>query len=637
MIVKKENSFPFIAFLVLAGVIFLLYYPGTGGPYILDDFARLSANTRLKLTDLSLPAIYKAAFSEKSGILYRPIAMISFSLNYYIAGNTDAYSIKLTNIFIHILTTCGIFLLTIGLLRRAGIADDRRRWWTALFITALWALHPLHVSTVLYAVQRMTELAALFSVYAAVAYIRGREKLLLGDMKGLWWVAGAVVFGGVLAALSKENGVLLPLLLLVIEGVFYRFKFHPGTMPSSRYLVSAILILPSLAIFAYLIKTGIDLSGAGLVRGFTVGERLLTECRVLFFYIRLILLPDAGVMSLFHMDFEFSYGLLQPYTTLPSIIGIILLISISLYGLCRGKYIVLSFAVLWFLGGHLLESSVIPLEIIYEHRNYLPGYGILFAAGYYLTHQRLLSNYIINSIKYALIVLILILMVSSLKERVRQWHSMDSLLSHELKNNAESGRVWSVRGDTEVHYKQYEKAVSSFQMASQLSPREASYPLAGLNILVYTMKRPPPPALLAEIEWRLHNYPVTAQAVSQLLAIARNNIYMGADSHLQIERILKAATANRFWPTNDKRVAVLYLRGEALLRRNNPKEAVVALENALALIPERPDIRIKLTNAYIDMNQLGKAEQQIRWLKGMNLTPALQKKIQYLEERISDG
>ena len=78
------------------------------------------------------------------------------------------------------------------------------------------------------------------------------------------------------------------------------------------------------------------------------------------------------------------------------------------------------------------------------------------------------------------------------------------------------------------------------------------------------MKRPPPPALLAEIEWRLHNYPVTAQAVSQLLAIARNNIYMGADSHLQIERILKAATANRFWPTNDKRVAVLYLRGEAL-------------------------------------------------------------------------
>ena len=149
MIVKKENSFPFIAFLVLAGVIFLLYYPGTGGPYILDDLARLTANTKLKLTDLSLPAIYAAAFSEKSGILYRPIAMISFSLNYYIAGNTDAYSIKLTNIFIHILTTCGIFLLTIGLLRRAGIADDRRRWWTALFITALWALHPLHVSTVL--------------------------------------------------------------------------------------------------------------------------------------------------------------------------------------------------------------------------------------------------------------------------------------------------------------------------------------------------------------------------------------------------------------------------------------------------------------------------------------------------------
>ena len=283
MIVKKENSFPFIAFLVLAGLFFYCTILAQGGPYILDDLARLTANTRLKLTDLSLTAIHEAAFSEKSGILYRPISMISFALNYYIAGNTDAYSIKLTNIFIHIMTTCGIFLLTPGLLRRAGIADDRRRWWTALFITSIWALHPLHVSTVLYAVQRMTELSALFSVYAAVAYLRGREKAVARDMMGAWWIAGAVVFGGVLAVLSKENGALLPLLLLVIEGVFYRFKFHPGTMPSSRYLVSAILILPSLAIFAYLIKTGIDLSGAGLVRGFTVGKGSLLNSGFYFF------------------------------------------------------------------------------------------------------------------------------------------------------------------------------------------------------------------------------------------------------------------------------------------------------------------------------------------------------------------
>src|SRR3990172_976673 len=97
-------------------VVFVLYYIGAMGPYLLDDFGILSSNTKLSLNDLSPSGLYEAIFSAKSGPLYRPVSMASFAFNYYLAGNTDPFSIKLTNILIHLFNTIGIFLLTLLLL-----------------------------------------------------------------------------------------------------------------------------------------------------------------------------------------------------------------------------------------------------------------------------------------------------------------------------------------------------------------------------------------------------------------------------------------------------------------------------------------------------------------------------------------
>src|SRR3989304_1549164 len=426
----KKEAVIIIAFTVLSLIAFTLYYPGARGPYMLDDFNSLKNNAAVKMESLSIQSLSDAAFSIKTGPLYRPVSMLSFAFNYYFAGNVDGYPVKLINIIIHIITGGGVFWLTLLLLRRlennTSLTGDKKgkvRWtgYTALFIAAIWLLHPLYVSTVLYTVQRTTELSTMFSFYAAVAYVRGRNNLLKGNQSGFWWVLGAVFLGSALAVLSKESGALLPLLLLVIECVFFRFKFHPDIRKSSRYGSYGILILPTVGVLLYLLGVFISKPGGLSYRDFTLFQRLLTESRALFFYIRLIFLPDISLMGLNHDDFRSSTSLLSPLSTILSVFGIIGLSGIGVYGVLKNRFKVLSFAILWFLVGHLLESTVIQLEPVFEHRNYLPVYGLVFAVGYYICHYLYQSNRLSTSIKYAVPLIILIILAIPLKIRIGHW------------------------------------------------------------------------------------------------------------------------------------------------------------------------------------------------------------------------
>jgi hypothetical protein len=73
--------------------------------------------------------------------------------------------------------------------------------------------------------------------------------------------------------------------------------------------------------------------------------------------------------------------------------------------LWRKRFPIVAFAVLWFLVGHSLESTVFPLEIIHEHRNYLPALGPLLALTYLLLFA--LPSKMPNSLRIALVALII--------------------------------------------------------------------------------------------------------------------------------------------------------------------------------------------------------------------------------------
>ena len=262
--------------------------------------------------------------------------------------------------------------LTRVLGRRQGRYAELDADWAALLVAALWLLSPLNFTPVLYVVQRMTSLAALFVLAGLWCHVTGRLRLADGDSRGLWLALGGLPLAGI-GILAKETVALYPLLVLALEWTLLRSL----ATPRRGLILASTAVLPIILGIFYLASHPGMLNFDG--RAFTLGERLVTEARVLWLYLRMLFVPDLSMLGLFHDDVATSTSLATPWTTLPAVI-VWLALTAAAIALAK-RWPVASFAVLFFLAGHVLESSIFPLELIFEHRNYLPSFGPWFAVG----------------------------------------------------------------------------------------------------------------------------------------------------------------------------------------------------------------------------------------------------------------
>ena len=154
---------------VVAVITVWLYLPAAGGPQLLDD--RHVIGPLLEAGAQAEP--WQAHLLSPTGPLGRPLSMASFVLNAKLNGD-DLRAWKYTNLAIHIAIGLVLYLLFLDLGRVTGAPRSSAKI-AALSGAALWMLHPLHVSTVMYTVQRMTQLAALFSVLGMLCYVRARS------------------------------------------------------------------------------------------------------------------------------------------------------------------------------------------------------------------------------------------------------------------------------------------------------------------------------------------------------------------------------------------------------------------------------------------------------------------------------
>ena len=99
-------------------------------------------------------------------------------------------------------------------------------------------------------------------------------------------------------------------------------------------------------------------------------ERVLTQPRVILFYISLLLYPITSRLMLIH-PVEISKSLFNPWTTFAAI-AVILLILVGAV-LTSRKRPLISYCIIFFFLNHLIEGSFISLGLVYEHRNYLPS------------------------------------------------------------------------------------------------------------------------------------------------------------------------------------------------------------------------------------------------------------------------
>jgi protein O-mannosyl-transferase len=225
----------------------------------------------------------------------------------------------------------------------------------------------------------MTQLSALFTLCGLILYVIGRKKYEKKESYGISLIVISIVCFWPLATLSKQNGILLPLLILIIEFFFFYKDSVLDRVKKLRLVLAIPVFIPLLIIFVVILVNSAWLLDGYSGRNFTLYERLISQPRILIDYIgNLLLFPGVSPMGLFHDDYIKSTNLFTPVTTIPSIVFLILILTAAF--LTIGKQTgIISFGFVFFYVAHIVESTFIPLELYFEHRNYLPSIGIYFS------------------------------------------------------------------------------------------------------------------------------------------------------------------------------------------------------------------------------------------------------------------
>ncbi len=374
----KTDLFTMLVPALLAAVLaltYLVYLPGLSGPLLFDDLPQLDGLIAQSADDPAV--VFRNHIVSTSGPTGRPVTMATFIAD-AVAHGPDIRGWKYSNLMYHLISGLLVCWLTAMLLKALPGKVNVDPWMTAVVIAGLWLLHPLHVSTVLYTVQRMTELSTLFVLAGLVCYVKGRMMHERSSLSG--WLLIALGFGLFypLGVFSKENAVIYPVYCSLIELLIFQFRgptqvkqqvkvFHGLLL--AGYIAGVVLVLANFS------SVVLDSYAA---RDFTLLERILTQFRVLVMYLSQIMLPIQRNMGFFHDDVSVSISLINPVTTLMAALALLALLASSV--LLWRKRPLFAFGVLFFFASHVVESSVIGLELMYEHRNYIGSFGILLAA-----------------------------------------------------------------------------------------------------------------------------------------------------------------------------------------------------------------------------------------------------------------
>lgn len=444
---RKVAKKQYVGYLVVLLLAFLVYWPGLGGPLILDDGPQLLPIVN-DLDSIGRGEVFRQHVLSNSGVLSRPVSMATFVLNAVLNGR-DFWYWKLFNAVLHIACGVVIYFLTAAILSINQQGDRKACKFASLVISFIWIVHPLQVSTVLYLVQRMAILSAIFMFAALYCYVIAMKRELNGRNGTIPFVF-SICFFFPLSIFSKETGLLYPIFIILIDSLFSRNlsslsnsgKLKKKVFLSINYLIIAIGVIAFLFLQSSLLGDGYKF------RDFTLLERLLTEPRVLVMYLTQILFPMPSLMGFFHDDFVISRSFLDPVSTPFAIAFVLVALAISLYWVKRGK--IVAFGVAFFFISHTLESTVLPLEIAFEHRNYTGLWGVTLALVLFMTQH--LKNGIVGVISIAIVIFCVNIY------RISIWGDPNRMYPHMYAAHPESSRLKSIFASTYSNAGLYTKA-----------------------------------------------------------------------------------------------------------------------------------------------------------------------------------
>ncbi len=610
----------------------IVYYPSLRGGFIFDDSVYLVDNTDAHLTSLTPGGIWRATISQCSiNPSCRPLSSLTFAANYYFSG-LDPFWLKLTNLAIHLLNGVLSFLLFRELFRirasQKGETETHDR--AALAIASLWLLLPINLTAVAYASQRMEELAIGFVFLGIYLYLRSRRRLFLGEggLIGIWV---AILFCTVLGLSAKEDAALLPLMTACVEFSLLAFRNKDRSVCKSAIWVHvALLVVPAIVGMAWLTHR---LSGVSAYRDFTIVERLFTETRVLIDYIVWTLFPNLNSLTFYHDDLAVSHGLFDPTTTFVSLLAIVALIAIALYQ--RATRPLFCLGILWFFAAHSMTATVVPLELVFEHRNYLPSAGLLLAAVSILAFDKrarlsaLLPLIAIGFLAFYAFITFL---------RAEEWSNPLRLAYAEALKRPDSVRAQYDLGRALIIAAQLDDKSPLVDKATEVLLRNAARPDSGitaLQALIYLnghAHRPVDPRWWSDMVERLRNHAPSQSDIAAIIFLYR--CQASGDCPLQTDELLQVFVTALDRSNGNSNLMASY--ADFALTQLGDEE--LAERTAHAVADGQPLVavyRINLIQLLLAINQPDKAETELTTLKGLNRFNSLDAQIAKLENEIA--
>lgn len=600
-------------------VLLSLYSNSLDSSWHLDDKPNITDNPRIHLSLLEWEGIKRALYSDRKNpeALYRPVVSLSFAFNYYMGG-LDVTGYHLVNLMIHLLAAIFLFLFIYGTLNLPSVKDryGSKSYLIALLGSFMWAIHPIQSQAVTYIVQRMASIAGMFYVMGMFFYLKARTAA--GKKKRAAFFASCLL-SFMLALGSKENACLFPISVLFYEILFFQGE-EDRFLSRNVKLILLCTALTGLVLVAYLItREGSLLSflSGYRERPFTLYQRLLTETRVVLFYVSQLLYPLLERLSVAH-SFKLSTSLLQPVTTILSIL--FLLGAVVMLLMKARRFPLIAFSYFFFLINHLVESTILPLELVFEHRNYIPSMmffvpvAVLFARGL----ERFGERKAMKAVVVTSMILVLVGLGNMTYLRNFVWKNPESLWKDACLKAPDQWRVhhnlavyYQGRGDLERAREEFELALES-PVINRKNEKILSYYQLGklygdqgrLGMSEYFYRK------------ALEGDPDFFYALNSLASIYDRK----GDSDRANEYLMMAYEANPADPSINLNMGIFHLK------RNMEDRAIYHLNRALAESELRARALLYLGVAYKKMGWYGRAVVTLKrslQVDERNITPRL--------------
>jgi tetratricopeptide (TPR) repeat protein len=593
---------------LLAVAVIFIYAETLSGPFIFDDRNNIRDNPHIRISQITWSSLTSAAVDSPSH--HRPVANISFALNYYMHGY-NVVGFHAVNIIIHIVTGILLYFLVQTTFRTPALQSRYERYkWISFFCAAIWLFHPLQTQSVSYIVQRMNSLAAMFYILSFLCYAQLR---LHPQGRRKWALLSGCILAGILALGTKENAATLPLFLLLYEWYFFR-NLSLKWLKEHLALLAGMLLLTAIVALVFLGVHPLDKIWAGYAfRNFTPAQRLLTEMRVVIFYISLFFWPHPSRLNLDH-DFALSHSLTDPITTLFSMLAIVVLLVLAVVTAKNQRLI--SFGILWFLGNLVIESSIFGLEIIFEHRLYLPS--MMFSLVVVVLVYRWVRPAWLKPLILCTLTIVAALWTY---ERNEVWGDRIAIWQDCIKKSPHKARPYNNLGAALADAGQYDKAIEQYHKALQINPY---YPNAYTNLGFALAKQGKVEQSITQFLKALELKPRDYETLSNLgVALLMQNRQAEA-----IEYLSEAVALNPYFAKAHNNLGV------ALNRLGRAQDAIDQYSIALQLDPDYAEAYNNLGVALANQGRFDEAIEQFS--AALKIYPGYANARQNLERSLKD-